>query len=249
MAWPQAAVPDLQALRGLLLAQRNSAPGLDGEPYEVYHQGVDFVALLLAQAHFAAEVSSDALARGLGPALDLLVWIPKVPDADVAKNWRPLQLPTCFRRLFGASIAEIVGPPIEAQLSVGQTAKRGGDCSTNIRAAYAHLEGRSPPPPPPDLPLWRAVLGPAATAAADMADRAADPALAACPALLFGDQSKAFERVSHAWLHRVLQGWRFPPGSAALNSPWRLAAPCVPVAAALSPRLSQWRGASAWGAP
>ena len=36
-------------LRGLVLACRGSAPGVDGIPYELYHWGAFFVAALLAQ--------------------------------------------------------------------------------------------------------------------------------------------------------------------------------------------------------
>ena len=209
--WPAHPLPDRQQLVSLVLAQRGSAPGIDDEPYEVYHQGAAFVATLLGQAHYASAISDDALAGVLGLAHDLLVWIPKLPAAVETKEWRPLQLPTCFRRLFGASVGEIVGPPIEAQLAAGQTAKRGGDCGRNIRQVYRHLEGVGPDPPAPDLQLWRAVLGPAADTATELADAAHDEAIAHCPAALFADQSKAFERLSHAWLDRVLQGWQFPP--------------------------------------
>ncbi len=41
---------------------------------------------------------------------------------------RPLQLPTCFRRLY----AEVVGPVLETLLSPDQTAIRCGHCGTNI---------------------------------------------------------------------------------------------------------------------
>eukprot|EP00959_Pyramimonas_sp_CCMP1952_P168385 3518431-Pyramimonas_sp.AAC.1 len=45
---------------------------------------------------------------------------------------RPLQLPTCLRRLHGATIADHLGPVIEPRLSPNQAAKRGGQCGPNI---------------------------------------------------------------------------------------------------------------------
>ena len=92
-AWPPVPAPSLDRLRGLILAQRDSAPGVDDEPYEVYHHGVDFVALLLAQGHFAADRTDAALTQVLGVAEDLLVWIPKLPGAERAKDWRPHPAP------------------------------------------------------------------------------------------------------------------------------------------------------------
>ena len=38
----------------------------------------------------------------------------------------------------------------------------------------------------------------------------ADPLLADVPAVVFEDQSKAFERMSHAWIVEVLKRWRMP---------------------------------------
>eukprot|EP00974_Lingulodinium_polyedra_P074799 7248117-Lingulodinium_polyedra.AAC.1 len=46
---------------------------------------------------------------------------------------RPLQLPTCCRRGFGAYFADDAAPPIEFALSPRQTAKRGGDGGGNVR--------------------------------------------------------------------------------------------------------------------
>ena len=87
-------------LNALILAPAGSAPGVDGEPYDVYHVGSRFVAALLAQGTFAADMSDGLLEMVLGPSVDLLVWIPKQPGAEWPNDLRPLQLPTCFRRLF-----------------------------------------------------------------------------------------------------------------------------------------------------
>ena len=94
---------------------------------------------LLWQAFRAADVSEDALQVVLGPSVDVLVWILKTRDAERPSGMRPLQLPTCFRRLFGAALAEAVGPRVEPHLSVDQAARAGGTCGPNIRRAYDHL--------------------------------------------------------------------------------------------------------------
>ena len=113
-------------LCALILAPAGSAPGVDGEPWEAYHVGSRFVAALLAQGTYAADMSDELLTVVLGPSVDLLVWIPKHPGAEWPNDLRPLQLPTCFRRLFGAAMADLVGPELEPQLSVDQAAVKGG---------------------------------------------------------------------------------------------------------------------------
>ena len=60
----------------------------------------------------------------LGPNLDLLVWIPKKPNPRTADMCRPLQLPSCLRRLFGAAVAATVGPVLEQRLTADQSSKR-----------------------------------------------------------------------------------------------------------------------------
>eukprot|EP00959_Pyramimonas_sp_CCMP1952_P437013 9150192-Pyramimonas_sp.AAC.1 len=59
---------------------------------------------------------------------------------------RLLQLPTCMRRLFGASLADLMGPAVEPLLSPNQAAERGGQCGPNIAKVTQHLG--SPPKPP-----------------------------------------------------------------------------------------------------
>ena len=118
---------------------------MDGEPYEVYHVGSRFVAALLAQGTYAADMSDTLLEAVLGPSVDLLVWIPKHPGAEWPSDLRPLQLPTCFRRLFGAIIADLVGPELEPQFSIDQAAIKGGQCGPNITLANQHLSTRPGP--------------------------------------------------------------------------------------------------------
>ena len=71
----------------------SSAPGIDEEPYELYQAGAGFVAALMGQAHYAAAHSDGLLQLVLGGGIDLLVWIPKVDNAETPNEWRPLQLP------------------------------------------------------------------------------------------------------------------------------------------------------------
>ena len=134
-----ATVPDQPApkwgrLAALILGPSGSAPGVDGEPYEAYHPGARFVACLLAQAWHAAQRDPAKLERVLGPSVDLLVWILKIPDAERPNDLRPLQLPTCFRRLFGASLADLLGPIVEPQLSLHLRLRR------NTQLAEVDLE-------------------------------------------------------------------------------------------------------------
>ena len=88
--------PKWGRLAALVLAPSGSAPGIDGEPYEVYHPGVLFVTCLIAQAWYAAYYNPRLLPVVLGPSVDLLVWILKIADAERPNDLRPLQLPSCL---------------------------------------------------------------------------------------------------------------------------------------------------------
>ena len=101
--------------------------------------GVNFTAHLLAQAFHAAGISEEALDRVLGPSIDLLLWIPKKAGLFTADAQRPLQLPPCLRRLFGAALLSSTAPALEPHISRHQAAKKGGTCAKNIRSAFDHL--------------------------------------------------------------------------------------------------------------
>eukprot|EP00959_Pyramimonas_sp_CCMP1952_P054276 1135214-Pyramimonas_sp.AAC.1 len=60
---------------------------------------------------------------------------------------RPLQLPTCMRRLYGASLADLIGPV---------AAKRGGQRGPNITKVTQHLSATPRPPTAPG-PGWAAL--------------------------------------------------------------------------------------------
>ena len=103
-------------------------------------------------------ISDDALARVAGPALDLLLWIPKKAAAAGTGDMRPLQLPPCFRRLIGAALASIVGPIVEPHLSPRQAAIRGGYCGPNVSAAFRHLAGADSGTAPSSMDQWNSLL-------------------------------------------------------------------------------------------
>ena len=109
---PDSPAPVWEDLAAAVLAPAGTAPGLDCEPYEVYHFGVRFVSGPLRQAVFAAELGDAELVLVLGPSVDLLFWILKPLDAVDPAGWRPVQLPTCFRRLLGSVMARTLGPQV-----------------------------------------------------------------------------------------------------------------------------------------
>ena len=100
-----------------------SAPGVDGEPYEIYHVGARFIAclaraLLTWATLFLMPCSARPLTSLSGPR--------KAPGAEAPNDPRPLQLLTCFRRLFGAAIAHVAGPVVEPALSPDQAGRLRG---------------------------------------------------------------------------------------------------------------------------
>ena len=240
-----AARPDLSLprIRGAVLAPAGSGVGADGTPYEVYHLHPHLIACLLGQGLLAVELVADQLlavrphpqcparallARILGPSVDLLIWIPKSLTDDSVGGQRPLNLPTCLRRLFGGLGMQLLGPALEPHLDPGQAARAGGCCQDNIRAAVEHLDCR---PGGGEGPLgapragvphsrWACAMlfGPLTAAVLRVVaevQAAADPDIQGMPACFLLDQAKAFEYLSHAWLRLVLAAWGLPPWAAA----------------------------------
>ena len=177
-----------------ILRARGSAPGVDQEPYELYHYGVRFVAALLAQVFHAAGVDDGGhlLARVLGHSIDLLAWIPKGPGTQQADGVRGLQLPTCMRRLFGAVLVETAAPPVEACLTAQQAGIRGRHCGENVRRCFRHLAGARDGGPVLVGPLWEQVLGALADPCWEVVCGTEEGSLHDMPALLSEDQAKAF---------------------------------------------------------
>ena len=203
--------PSWERLASLVLIPNGSGPGVDGEPYEVYHLGARFVSCLLGQAWHAADRCPHMLHVVLGASVDLLVWILKKPDAEHPNDFRPLHLPSCFRRLFGASLADHIGPMVEPQLAPDQAAKKGGQCGPNIKLAVAHL-GSDPVPVGPPGDAWNDLLGPFAPIVDGyIADSVRGLGPPPSTAVLFCDQNKAFERLSLQWIAGLLKHWGLPP--------------------------------------
>ena len=132
-------LPSTAEVLGHILQPGGSAPGHDGIGYEPLHFAANFVAHLIAQALHAADSDSLDLDRVLGDSVDLLVWTVEALGADTPAGLRPLQLPSCFRRIFGAVLAGAVGPAIEPHLTAHQAAVAGGTCGPNVTAAFRHL--------------------------------------------------------------------------------------------------------------
>ena len=195
-----------------VLTAGGSAPGHDGIPYELYHPGARFVAHLLTQAFYGLEEGGGDPSHVLGDNDDLVVWIPKTPGADRAGHMRPLQLPTCLRRLFGSMWAARVGPIFEKRLTPHQTALRGGSCGPNISRVTSHLHApRGHAPARMDYPMWRTLLGPLAAPARTLCNAFSPAPPLLGPAVWLADQSWAFERVGHAWLWAAARAHSPPP--------------------------------------
>ena len=123
---------------------------------------------------------------------------------------RPLQLPTCFRRLFGSILVDWLAPEVEPRLSGDQAARRGGHCGANITRAFRHLSSEAPLTVAPPSDRWWRLLGRAGQCCDRAAVQADLSASDRSPGVLFADQSKAFERLSLAWYAKVLAGWGLP---------------------------------------
>ena len=82
---------------------------------------------------------------------------------------------------------------------------RGRNCGGNIRKAFQNLgSAHQEPAGGPPGPLWEHVLGPAGGACARLTDNVVEGGLRTRAAVVAADQSKAFERLSHAWLRFVI---------------------------------------------
>ena len=214
-------------LRGCVLAASGSAPGLDGVPYEAYQLYPQLMAAILGQALYSLhrEDRPDPFGRQqsslnplIGNAIDLLVWIGKKPGDRRVGQQRPLQLPTCARRLMGSATASLIAPAIEPSLTKAQAAIAGGSCQQNIRAAFQHLAQpcqESTPPYRLRKNEWacRTLFGDSTELVLQLRrirQRRSHHDIRTSPACLLLDQAKAFEVMSHEWLRQVLMAWNLP---------------------------------------
>ena len=180
---PSVPHPRYKDIAEKVLAAGGSAPGHNGIPYEAYQQGVELVTEALSLAVLAAHHDPAVLDVMLGPTVDLFLWIPKKARADRTDGQRPLQLPTCFRKLFGSVITEVVAPQVEPKFSEWQASVKGGSCAGNISGAFEHLGGFDEPVHGPRGALWCGVLGEAAEGAEAAYAHAGKAGLRACPAV------------------------------------------------------------------
>ena len=213
--------PTWDKLTRIVMEPSGSAPGHEGIPYETFHYSSAFVSCLLGLAFYAAQVSSAAIEKVLGPSTDILVWILKNKSGERPTDMRPLQLPTCLRQPFGAALASVVGPVVEPYMCDDQVAKAGGSCGPNIRRAYQHLEAQMRTPRSTGS-LWNDILGECQDRldsfieqhldeCGEQADRdTVTGTLSKEAAVLLADQKQAFERLSIRWFKKVLDGWQFP---------------------------------------
>ena len=173
-------------------------------PYEVYHYGALFVAHLVGQCHYAD--GSREYWRILGPAIELLIWIPKKADADTVNGQRPLQLPPCLHRIYGSSVMECTGPAAEPLLTSDQAAIRGSDCGRNLRKVSAFLgefSADNGQDSPGNWELLQRLYGPLAPGVRHYvleAQRIARDVPELQRAVFLNDQEKAFERMGHQWM-------------------------------------------------
>ena len=184
-----AALPDVphpcsRDIAKKVLAAGGSAPGHNGIPYEAYHQGIELVTETLTLAVLAAHHDPAVLDVMLGPNVDLLFWIPKKAGADRPDGQRPLQLPKCFRRLFGSVVTAMVAPQVELRFSEWQASVKGGSCAKKIFRALEHLGGSDEPVHGPAGTLWGGVLGDAAEGAEAACAQAGRAGLRMCPAVV-----------------------------------------------------------------
>ena len=234
---PQRPPVDLRKLRGSVQAPAGSGVGDDGVPYEALQLHPQLVACILAQGFYVLDRVGNAalstavdpasgrtnlLDRVLGPARELLLWIRKELGNLLVTAQRPLNLPRCIRRLFGAAGMQCIGPGLEPGLDPGQAAVAGGSCHRNIRQAFAHLRQR-PDEAPADRFAYcdwacRVLFGDATDAvlaACRQVHLMAPDALRRMAACFLLDQARAFEMITHEWLRRVYTGWKLPGWAAA----------------------------------
>lgn len=213
---------DLRKIRGAVMAPAGSGVGDDGIPCEALQLHPQLTACILAQgmhilqAHrgYRTEQPSarctNILDDVLGPARELLIWIPKEKGNTDVSAQRPLNLPRTLRRLFGAIGMNALGPQAEKLLDPGQAAVAGGSCHKNIQKAFQHLHTDITAPTHLAHCHWacRLLFGKLTDSVITHCRRLDDlwPSLKDKAACLMLDQAKAFEDLSHEWLRAVWAG-------------------------------------------
>ena len=97
-------IPDLDEILGHILCTPDSAAGIDGIPYGFWRVAPLVTAWLIQQIFYFAAVNPGRIWDSFGPMHQLLIFIPKIPNAIRAADMRPLALPTTFLRMMSALI-------------------------------------------------------------------------------------------------------------------------------------------------
>ena len=134
--------------------------------------------------------------------LDLPLSLCREPWLDSVRSWQERAVSKCGQGRRARELGHLrrYGPHGRRR---SQAAKKGGDCGQNIGVVYRHLESGWAEQAAPTTPhLWARVLGEAAQPSNDMIDDMDEGRIAQCPAVVCGDESNAFERVSLIWLRQ-----------------------------------------------
>ena len=97
---------------------KNSAPGLDGLPYEFYRAFLNVLSDDLVEVFnyclFDAKSLTDTMRRAV------ITLIPKKGDTEDLNNWRPISLQNCDSKILAKIIANRLRPNLETLTSVSQ---------------------------------------------------------------------------------------------------------------------------------
>jgi hypothetical protein len=160
------------------------APGPDGLPYEWYQTFADSLIPILLPLF-------NAVFQGASPppswSQTLISLIPK-PDRDLASlsNWRPITLSNCDVKIFSRMLTSRLAVVLPDLIAFNQAGfikgRQAADIAMTLRSVLAHADSL-------------------------LDDQDSDPLDGA---LVFLDQEKAYDRISHNYLAAVLDRFGFP---------------------------------------
>ena len=166
------------------------APGPDGIPYEWYQTFAEPLVPILLPL-FNAVLSGRSPPLSWSQTLVSLIPKPGRVHADLA-NWRPITLANCDVKIFSRMLASRLAHVLPDLVSPHQAGFVRDRNAADVAMAL------------------RNVLGHAAEAAAPPRGRARSRPAPVEGALVFLDQEKAYDRISHPYLRAVLNKFGFP---------------------------------------
>ena len=166
------------------------APGPDGIPYEWYQTFAEPLVPILLPL-FNAVLSGRSPPLSWSQTLVSLIPKPGRVHADIA-NWRPITLANCDVKIFSRMLASRLAHVLPDLVSPHQAGFVRDRNAADVAMAL------------------RNVLGHAAEAAAPPRGRARSRPAPVEGALVFLDQEKAYDRISHPYLRAVLNKFGFP---------------------------------------